>query len=259
MWKTNITKIGKMEMLVRGYKLSQLIESCSFADMVLLMSTGCMPHLNQSELMDAILVSCCDESLLPRSTNVTRFNASCGVPLEAALASGIIAFGGHEGGSVETCAGLLQAKAKVINKRGIDEIANEIVDEFDVKKEKIPGLGHSHFEADPRGRKIVRMTCEKLYPHPHTDLILAVEKRIIDERDPRITINISGGVAAAILDLGIDWRMAKGIVIIARSLGLVAHALEEIQSGKPYEQPQVKDIMFSEEEAKEFPLRISPS
>ena len=93
MWKTAITKVDGEKILIRGYDLLKLMESFSFGDLVLLMITAKMPSLHQGKLMEAILVSCCDQGPLPPSTNAARFVASCGVPLQAAVAAGVLGFG----------------------------------------------------------------------------------------------------------------------------------------------------------------------
>jgi citryl-CoA lyase len=60
--------------------------------------------------METLLVSCCDQGHITPSTNASRFIASCSVPLQIAVATGLFVFGEHHGGAIETCAKLLAGK-----------------------------------------------------------------------------------------------------------------------------------------------------
>lgn len=259
MWKTAITKIDKGRILIRGYEISELMESCSFGDLVLLMITGKMPYLHQGKLMEAILVSCCDQGPIPPSTSAARFIASCGVPLQTAVAAGILGFGKHHGGAIESCAKLLQEKIGLAGKKSVDNMAVDIIEEVEARKTRIPGFGHAYFETDPRAEKLLQIARKSIHPYPHIELLLAIEERLIREKGRRLAANINGAMGAAISDLGIDWRMGKGIFIISRSLGLAVHALEQIELDKPYKKVSLEDIEYIGPEEKEVPIRIEPS
>ncbi|MBL7212587.1 MAG: citryl-CoA lyase [Desulfobacteraceae bacterium] len=259
MWKTAITKIENEKIFVRGYELTELMESCTFGDIVLLMATGKMPHLHQGKLMEAILVSCCDQGPLPPSTNAARFVASCGVPLQAAVAAGILGFGDHHGGAIESCAKLLQEKVASAEKDKIDRIADDTISEFAAKKDRLPGFGHAYLEVDPRAEKLLQIARKHISPHRHIDLLQALEERLIQEKGRHLAANINGAVAAAISDLGVDWQMGRGIFIISRSLGLIVHALEEMKLEKPYKKVSIEDMEYIGPEEKEVPIRLEPS
>ena len=259
MWKTAITKIENEKIFVRGYELTELMESCTFGDMVLLMATGKMPHLHQSKVMEAILVSCCDQGPLPPSTNAARFVASCGVPLQAAVAAGILGFGDHHGGAIETCAKLLQENILRDEKGDYIHIAAEIIEDFSAQKKRIPGFGHAYVEVDQRAVKLLEIARKKIHPYPHIELLLAIEKKLTSEKGAHLATNINGAVAAAISDLGVDWQMGRGIFIISRSLGLIVHALEEMKLEKPYKKVSIEDMEYIGPEEKEVPIRLEPS
>ena len=46
-----------------------------------------------------------------------------------------------------------------------------------------------------------------------------------------LPINVDGSMAAILLDMGFDWKIMKGLFIIGRTPGLVAHVFEEMTSG----------------------------
>jgi len=259
MWKTTITKIENEKIFVKGYDLTELMESCTFGDMVLLMATGKMPYLHQGEVMESILVACCDQGPIPPSTNAARFVASCGVPLQAAVAAGLLGVGDHHGGAIEACAKLLQENILRDNESDYNELAEKITKDFSDRKNRIPGFGHAYVEVDQRAVKLLEIARKKIHPYPHMELLLAIEKKLTSEKGAHLAANINGVVAAVISDLGVDWRMGKGIFIMSRSLGLIVHALEEMKLGRPYKKIPNEDIDYNGPEKREVPIRLEPS
>ena len=98
-----------------------------------------------------------------------------------------------------------------------------------------------------------------IHPIVHIDLLEAVEKRLAQEKGHHLAANINGAVAAAISDLGVDWQFRKGAFIISRSLGLIAHTLEEMAFDKPYKKVSVHEIEYIGSPEKEVPIRLEPS
>src|SRR5207244_5840754 len=94
--------------IFRGYRVQDLMASCSFVDIIYLTFRGELPTGNEGKLIEMIVVSSTDHSFFAPSIDATRFVASGGVPLQAAVAAGIISLGDHHGGAIEQCARLLQ-------------------------------------------------------------------------------------------------------------------------------------------------------
>src|SRR2546429_7336936 len=142
-WRTSLSAVEPNKILIRGYRVQDLMERCSFGDVIYLTFTGELPTRNEGRLIEAIVVSSTDHSFLAPSIDATRFVASGGVPLQAAVAAGILSLGDHHGGAIEQCAKLLQesvtAKAS----------AHQIVDDFRSRKQPVPGFGHPLHEPDP--------------------------------------------------------------------------------------------------------------
>jgi citrate synthase len=91
------------------------------------------------------------------------------------------------------------------------------------------------------------------------DLLLTVEAELTSNKDKPLAANINGAIGAAISDLGIDWRMGRGIFIISRSIGLVAHAAEEVRMGSKYKKIDPEEVEYVGPEKHDMPIRLEPS
>src|SRR5437016_14065992 len=135
-WRTALSAIEPNKILIRGYRVEELMERCSFGDVIYLTFTGELPKGNEGRILEIIAVSSTDHSFLAPSIDATRFVASGGVPLQASVAAGILSLGDHHGGAIEQCSKLLQESVKA------GTSARHIVDEFRSAKQRVPGCGH---------------------------------------------------------------------------------------------------------------------
>ena len=99
-WSTEIAEVQSDDVLIRGYRLSQLIGRISFTDSVYLVHTGELPTPQQRAMLDAIFVALIEHGISP-STIIARTLASCGTPSQAAVAGAILSIADWHGGSGE--------------------------------------------------------------------------------------------------------------------------------------------------------------
>src|SRR5215831_5644006 len=135
-WRTSLSAVSPNKILIRGYRVEDLMARCSFGDMIYLTFTGELPTGNEGRMIEMVVVSSTDHSFLAPSIDATRFVASGGVPLQASVAAGVISLGDHHGGAIEQCAKLLQDSIK------LGTTATEIVEGFRSRRQRIPGFGH---------------------------------------------------------------------------------------------------------------------
>ena len=106
-WTTNLTSISPNKILVRGYRLDDLMGKVSFGDVTYLLLTGELPSSSISRLMDAMLVSFIDHGATPPSTLAALNTVTTGAGIRGAVAAGVLGFGRYHGGTALACRALL--------------------------------------------------------------------------------------------------------------------------------------------------------
>src|SRR5499427_4392024 len=149
-WRTSLSAVVPNKILIRGYRVEDLMARCSFGDIIYLTFKGELPTGNEGRMIEMIVVSSTDHSFLAPSIDATRFVASGGVPLQAAVAAGVISLGDHHGGAIEQCARMLQESVPA------SRAGAEIVRAYRDNKQRVPGFGHPWRDRDPRTRTLIR-------------------------------------------------------------------------------------------------------
>ncbi|MEN3033927.1 MAG: citryl-CoA lyase [Aquificaceae bacterium] len=239
-FKTAITQHIDEEVYVRGYRLLDLVGNLSFSQAVYLLLRGELPNKSYARMMDAILVSVIDHGVAPPSAIAARCVASGGNSLNVGVAAGILAFGFAHGGALEDAMRFLsEAIAGGVS-------PDRAVSEYLEKKLPIPGFGHKYYkEKDPRTERLFEIAKEEGIFSKHCEFALKVQEEIERQKGKRLVLNVDGAIAALACDMGFDWRMGKGLFILGRVAGLVAHVYEELTQEKPFSKRlEEQDIEF---------------
>ena len=241
-WRTAIGRVTPNEIRVRGYDLMELIGRRSFADVTFLLLSGELPERNEGRMLDAMLVSAAEHSVVAPSVAAARYIASTGVPLQAAVAAGVAGMGDHHGGAVENAAKMLQEAAELADDP--ERAAQEIVRAFTERGERIPGYGHVVHDPDPRGRRLFEVAEELGLRGRWCAIAEEIERATERQIGRRLSMNVDGAMAALMLELGLDPRLGKAFYVIGRTPGLVAHVFEEQTRERPYRDPGWENVEY---------------
>src|SRR4030042_7040647 len=130
--KTAITKVEPNKLLLRGYRIDELMGHISFVQAIFLIIKGELPSEKEAKMIDAMLVSSIDHGVTPPSCLSARTIASAGAPLNAALAGGILAISKHHGGAIEDSMKVIQeaVRRKRETNKTEEEMAHIILIEY---------------------------------------------------------------------------------------------------------------------------------
>src|SRR5215203_2708024 len=178
-WQSSLTEIEPNKVLIRGYPLDEMMGRLSFADAVYLLLMGELPTPAIGRMLNAVLISSIDHGVTPPSTLAARNVATTGAPLKDCVAAGILAFGPHHGGDIESCmrfldGGLTLMRAGQTEKQAADTIVEECV----ASHTEPPGFGHRYHTRDPRAARLFQMALELEVEGEHVRLIRATERAI---------------------------------------------------------------------------------
>src|SRR5262252_9149422 len=160
-WQTALTAIAPNKILLRGYPLDEVMGRLGFAEAVYLLLMGELPTPAIGRMLNAVLVSSIDHGVTPPSTLAARNVATSGAPLKDCVASGILAFGPHHGGDIESCMRFLDSGlAYARSGHTMHQAAERLVDDCIKDKVVPPGFGHRFHTRDPRAARLFQMALE---------------------------------------------------------------------------------------------------
>ncbi|MDZ7815474.1 MAG: citryl-CoA lyase [Planctomycetota bacterium] len=234
-WHSAITSIQPNEIRLRGYRIDQLMGGASFADTVYLALRGELPSPGVSKVVNAVLVSSVDHGVTPPSALAARNAASTGAPLNACVASGVLAINRYHGGAVEGAMEFFmrevdRAMASSVN---LSDAASQCVARCRSEKVRVPGFGHRIHTDDPRSAKLFEVASETGNFGEHCEFSRHFRASLARELGRDLPINVDGAIAAVLCDLGFTPDVANAFFVISRVVGLVAHSSEERKRERP--------------------------
>lgn len=222
---SNAEKIG-----VHGYDLTEeLMGKVNLGDMAFLVLSARLPDANESRMLNAILVTLVEHGIVPSTLAARMTYAGAPEAMQAAVAAGLLGLGSVFVGSTEGSARMLSAafeQAKPTDT--IDEMARLIVAEHRGAKRIVPGLGHPiHKPVDPRTLRLFAIAKETGFHGRYVALIEQIAHEAEKATGKSLPVNATGAIGAICCEMGFGWRVASGLGVMARAVGLVGHVLEE--------------------------------
>ncbi|WP_019607519.1 citryl-CoA lyase [Nocardiopsis sp. CNS-639] len=247
-WRTGLIRIAPGEIEPGGYPVQELIGRVSFVDTVWLMLRGELPDPRRSRLLEAALVAAVDHGPQAPSIAAARMAASCGVGLNNAVATGVNLLGDVHGGAGQQCVALLEEMAgRVADGTPVARVAEEVVAEYRGRGAYVPGFGHRFHPRDPRRDPLLGLVREAvedgLVPAGPLEAALALEEALAKGRGRPVPMNIDAATAVVYASLGFPSELARGLFVLSRSVGILAHAWEEHQSGSRIKGPLPRAVL----------------
>jgi citrate synthase len=250
-WSTGIIDIHPGEINVRGYQIQDLIGQISFPQMIWLMVRGDLPSPEQGRLLEAALVASVDHGPQAPSIAIARMAASCGAELNNAMGSAINVLGDVHGGAGQQCMELFAwIKAAQDGGQSLgDAVETGLARYVEEHGPIVGGYGHRWHPIDPRSKPLMGLVEEAAASGAvgggYVAIGWAVEAALTARKAKPIPMNIDGATAVIFSELGFEPAMGRGLFILSRSVGILAHAWEQTQQGQRIKGPMPKDIPFT--------------
>jgi citrate synthase len=225
--KSGLGRSTADQIFVRGHDLTaDLIGKVSLGDVAFLELKGRLPSHQESVMFNALAVTLVEHGLTPSTiaARLTYFGAP--EALQAAVAAGLLGMGDRFGGSIEQAARILQEAPADGDLRAT---ARHIVESHQASKQIIPGLGHPvHKRADPRTTRLFELAAKNGFSGRYVQLIEVVAEEATSAYGRDLPVNATGAIAAIASEMEFPWRITRGLAVMARAIGLVAHLQEEM-------------------------------
>ena len=217
---------------VRGHDLVEdLIGKVSLGDMAFLELKGRLPSREESTVFNALAVTLVEHGMTPSAiaTRLTYFGAP--ESLQGAVAAGLLGIGDRFGGSVEEAARTLQEALEGAGpSTDTGALARQVVAAHKESKRPIAGLGHPiHKPIDPRTPRLFAIAADNGFSGRFVQLMEAISAEATRSYGRELPVNATGAIGAIASELEIPWRVTRGLAVMARAIGLVAHVQEELE------------------------------
>ncbi|MFD1824632.1 MULTISPECIES: citryl-CoA lyase [Mumia] len=247
-WETAITRIAPGEVEHRGTPVQHMIGADDLVTSAWFLVRGDRPSPAQAALLQAAMVASMDHGPQAPSIAVARIAASCGVGINNAMASAVNTLGDHHGGAGQQCVEMFEEIVTAVNEGLTIEAATEdVVARWRERSRYIPGFGHRFHPRDPRRDPLLGMVEDAAgagaVSGKYLEAALAVETLLASGRERPIPMNIDGATAVIYAELGFPPELARGFFVLSRSVGILAHAWEERQSGRRNKGPIPPSIL----------------
>jgi len=250
-WQTDIIDIHPGEIALRGYPIEELIGNAGFVETIWMMLRGELPSRARAALFEAALVASVDHGPQAPSIAIARMAVTCGLPVNGAMASAINVLDDIHGGPGQQCMELyLEIDAEAESAGSLDQAAALVLQRRrDAGERYVPGFGHRFHPLDPRTPRLLSLVDEAVAHGVVEGRFAAIGRAVADAisagRRTPIPMNVDGVTAIIYCELGLPPELGRGVFILARSVGILAHASEQMRQGGRIKGPMPKALGYT--------------
>lgn len=220
---------------VRGLNLANdVLGKFDFVDMIYLLNFGRKPEPREAAMINLLLVSAADHGLTPSALSARLTYLGAPESVQGAVAAGLLGAGSRFLGTIQNVAAALVEGARDLHDMddaSVMQAARAMVAAAKAARKPISGLGHNiHASGDPRVPVLRDVSEAHGYYGKHWRLALAIPRVFQEDYGKVLPLNGAGGLGAIVADMGLDGVFARGLMLVGRAAGLVAHLREEEHS-----------------------------
>lgn len=208
---------------------SEILGHLNLGDMGFMELTGRVPSADESRMFNAMVVTLVEHGITPSALVARMTYAGAPESLQGAVAAGLNGLGTVFVGSIEGAAKVLtDAMPKADPSADFAGLAVSVAESFQSQRRTLPGIGHPfHKPIDPRTPRLVELARETGFDGPYLKLMQAISDEAARRSGKPLPMNATGAIGALCCEMGFDWKICRGLGVMARAVGLVGHILEE--------------------------------
>ena len=151
--------------------------------------------------------------------------------LQGAVAAGVLGCGTVILGAADLCRKLLDEVLGRLNSGvSLHEAARAVARDHREARKPIPGYGHPlHKPLDPRAQRMIALARERGTAGRSVEAAARLTDAVAEAWGKPLPMNVSMAIAATLRDLDVPAAVIRGIPILARTAGLIAHLGEEAE------------------------------
>jgi citrate synthase len=213
---------------LQGQPITTLMEKGDWTQTMALALFGSSLGAKEQKIFSACLIAAIDHGMDPPSAQVTRIVASCGKPVADSVAAGLLTLGPRHGNAASAASVWLRERVATADS------VSEVVARALAEGARLSGFGHAEYERDPRAVTITELMKSLSIPHSHLEYALQVADELTKQKGKPLYLNIDGAIGAVIADFNWPSELADSLFLVARTVGLCAHALDEAKTAVRY-------------------------
>lgn len=233
-WTTRLSNYADGKVSLHGYDLAEVAQTLDFGASVFLSFTGNIPTPAQARMVNAMLSISIIQGIAG-SGAVTRVLTGTGAQLQVAVAGGLLSITDKVGGATEKLGATLEEllgpnsdSGATIADAQVDQIAHQCLDQIAGPDGRVDGFGHpNHPTGDPRAKMLLDLAASVAVKGRHCAVLERMGILLSERKKRSLKPNIDGATVAILLDMGISWRFATAMILVGRSAGLCAQAVEQ--------------------------------
>jgi citrate synthase len=171
------------------------------------------------------------------------------------MASAINMLGDAHGGAGEQCVTLYNAIAARIGggPSSAAQLVQAVRAEMKALREAgiryVPGFGHRFHPRDPRAPRLLALVDDAAAAGAVSGRFAAigraVEAELAAQKGRPVPMNIDGATGVIFAELGFPPPLCRGLFVLSRSVGALAHAFEEMQAGVRNKGPIPRHLIWT--------------
>lgn len=216
------------EILIGNQDLATLMTDLDFIEMWMYLHTGQKCTAEEKALINALMVSLMDHGVTPTTVAARMTILSAPESIQGAVAAGILGAGDRFLGVTENVARALYEAGYSADRNADDAWVESAAHSLLQGPGHVHGVGHNiHRGSDPRVEAVIRIATDLGFSPTPWKVLDRAAQLLTDAKGRTFVVNNAGAVGAAVAALGLEPEFARGLSVVARSAGLVAHAIEE--------------------------------